>query len=55
MAGDLLYVACKYNIETLSAICESHLFQIITIDTAVDMLILADTLGLSEMKGNIMR
>ena len=55
MAGDLLCVACKYDIEALSTVCESHLINTVTASTATDMLILADNLGLSDMKENLLR
>ena len=48
-------MACKYDIEALSAICESYLLNTVTASTATDMLILADNLGLSDMKENLLR
>ena len=55
MAVDLLRVASKYDIAGLSAVCESYLCEVLTVATAVDTLVLADTLGLFEMKEKIKR
>ena len=55
MAVDLLRVASKYDIAGLSAVCEAYLCEVLTVATAVDTLVLADTLGLFEMKEKIKR
>ena len=55
MGEALLCAASKYQIEALSAMCESYLCHHITDNTAISLLKLADMHALTKMKDNILQ
>ncbi len=55
MAGDLLYVADKYQLDELKALCEQHLTYCLQVNNASCIIRLAFTHNASQLKTNALK